>query len=157
MSSEWRFFAQPLPEFGYPVPTLAYRNASGVNLAMLVFNPNNTAAYLILRKKGFEEVQDKERSIVTGKIRLLPVFTPMPPSIASPRQFFIEQGFNETERTYSLGLGRVVENSLTIRIISLLQHAEWFFLLDKEDQVVFQVRAKVEAQQAHAFIAFCAP
>ena len=81
MWNEWRFFAQVLPEFGHPVPTLSCQNRLGVNLAMLVFNVSNRAAYLVVRKKGYEEAKEESRSVVTGKVRLLLTCPPGDPSL----------------------------------------------------------------------------
>lgn len=152
----WQFrFIHP-PGFDHPNPALSYRNSHEVDVAMLFFKLETRIAYLVVRKRGSENVVEKKPSLVTGTKRLLPVFTPLPPTVASPRQVFNTQTFNETDTSYSLRIGPVVENSSTVKIISHLQHADMFLLLDESDHVVFEIAAKLEAKEVHAFLAFCA-
>lgn len=124
---------------------------------MFVFNPNNRNVYLVVRKMGKEEVQSNATSNVTGKVRLLPVFTPLPKGIASPRQIFKEQEFYETELGYSLNLGKVTEDSNVMKTLTLLKGTERFFLLEESDRPVFEIEAGVTLQEARSFIAFCVP
>jgi len=156
MWNRWEFRVQVLPEFGYPVPTLSYQNQSDVNVAMLVFRPDTRTCFLVVRKAGYEDVKIKGAGTITGQVKLLPVFTPLPSNVPSPRQIFLEKEFSESEIAYALNLGVVEEDSNTIKFISLLQHADRFFLLDEADQTVFEIEANLKTREAHSFLGFCA-